>query len=71
MMGQMYNKVGRPLCNALAVWLDKCTSKLGSDLWLNVKNLHLYRAIDLEYVRKVSNIGYKIENYNDKTKYKY
>lgn len=31
----------------------------------------LYRAIDSEYIRKVSDIRYEIENYNDKAKGKY
>lgn len=26
--------------------------------------------MDLEYVKTVSNIGYKMKNYNDETKYK-
>lgn len=32
--------------------------------------MQLYRAVGSEYIKEVSGIGYKIENYNNKAKYK-
>lgn len=43
-------------------------SKSGFDLWFNVKNLQLYKTESLEYVREISSIRYKIENYDNKAK---
>lgn len=40
----------------------------GLDLWLDIKDLQLYKTISLEYVRDISDIGYKMKNYNNKTK---
>lgn len=54
----------------MVIWLAKCTLKPGSDLWLDVRNLQLCRAIDWQYVKEQSDIEYIIENYNDKAKYK-
>lgn len=46
------------------------TSRLGTNLWLDIRDLQLYKTVSPEYIREVSCIIYKIENYNDKTKYK-
>lgn len=45
-------------------------SKPSLDLWLDVKNLQLYRAISSKYVREVSDVRYGIENNDDKSKCK-
>lgn len=45
-------------------------SKPGIDWWLNVKNLQLYRAISLKYVRETSDVEYAIENYDNEVKCK-
>lgn len=55
---------------AWVVRLDRSMWKFDSDLWLNVKNLHLYRAISLEHDKKILDIRYKIKNYDNKVKYK-
>lgn len=60
-----------PFCiNTLAVWFNGCILRLSSDLRLDLKNLRLYKIIGLEYVRKISDVGYRIENYNDEAEYK-
>lgn len=38
-------------------------SKPDSDLWLDVKDLWLYKAIGLEYIKKISVLKYRIKNY--------
>lgn len=43
-------------------------SKPGFNLWFDVKNLQLYKTENLEYVREISSIRYKIESYDDKAK---
>lgn len=45
-------------------------SKPSSDLWLDIRNLQLCRAVSLKYIKKISSARYGIENYDDKTKYK-
>lgn len=45
-------------------------SRLGSNLWLEINNLQLYRTINFEYVRKQFDIRYKIKNYHNKATYK-
>lgn len=52
------------------VWFDWYILRLDSDLWLDIKNIQLCRAEDFNYVREISHIRYKIENYNDKAKCK-
>lgn len=37
--------------------------QLGFNLWLDLKNLQLCRAVNLKYKKKVSSIKYRIENY--------
>lgn len=39
-------------------------------MWLGKKNLQLYRALGLEYIRKLFGKRYEINNYNNSTKYK-
>lgn len=43
-------------------------SRLGLVLSLNVKNLQLYRAISLRYIKEVFGIRYKMQNYDNKAK---
>lgn len=54
----------------MVIWFDKWRSKPNLDLWLKIRNLQLYGGIGLEYVKEVFGIGYKIKNYNNKTKCK-
>lgn len=56
--------------DTLIVWLDRCISKLGSNLWLGVKNMQLCKVVGSKYIRGVSDKKYKMENYDDKTKCK-
>lgn len=70
MMDQVYNWVKKAWCNILAIWLDKYMSKLGSDLWLDIRNLQLYKAVGLNYVREIFGIKYEIKKYDNKTKCK-
>lgn len=70
MTGQIYNQAERFQHNISAIQLDKYISRPDSDLGLDVTNSQLYRTISLEYIKKVSSIKHKIENYNNKAKYK-
>lgn len=54
----VYNWAERPWYNVLAIWLNKCMSRPGSYLQLDVTNLQLCKTIGLEYIKKVSHIGY-------------
>lgn len=56
MVSQVYNWVERLWCNFLVVWLDGYILRPGSNLWLDVKDLQLYRIIGLKYMKKISNI---------------
>lgn len=44
-MGWMYNCSANLWCNALAIWLDRCTSRSGSDLWLDVRDLEFSKIL--------------------------
>lgn len=46
--------------NVLAIWLDKYTLRLNSDL-IKCKRVVATRVIGLEYVEEVSGIKYEIE----------
>lgn len=63
MTGWIYNWDKKHWCNTLVIWLDKYILRSGSDLWLDVNNLQLYRIIGLKYVKEITNIRYKIKNY--------
>lgn len=47
----------------MVVWLDKYMSRSASNLWLDVNNFELYKAIDLKYISDISSVRYEIENY--------
>lgn len=47
-------------CNTLAVWLNRYPSRPGLRLWLNVKNLQLYKVINLKYMIEIFDIWYEI-----------
>lgn len=71
MTGWIYNWAERLWWNILVIWLEKYMLRPSLDLWLDVKTLQLYRTIDLEYIKEISNIEYKRENYDNKAGYKY
>lgn len=70
MMSWVYNWTKRSWYDALVVWLDGYILRSGSDIWLHIRDLQLYWAISLKYVKKVSSIRYGIKNYDDKAKCK-
>lgn len=49
-------------CNIKTAELDEYISRLDFDWWFDKKDLWLCKAVGLEYFKKISGIGYKIEN---------
>lgn len=47
----------------MTAWLDKYISRLDSGLWLNIRDLKLYKAVSLKYIGEISYIKYEMKNY--------
>lgn len=64
-LDRVYDQEKKLWCNILVFLVDKSMTRPGSDLWFDGRDLQLYRTKYPEYVREISCIKYKINNYNN------